>query len=148
MKNLLVAIESCESTTVESPIIKKALELANAFSSRIWLVHVVPPSRQPPYNIDSKVSRHEAAGELRNEHDYLQYLAKCMETRKIAVNALLVQGSIIDSLAKEARRLESDLILLGCHKHGRLYGALMDSAEEGLLSKCPCPIMFVPHSTL
>ena len=145
MKNLLVAIENCETTTTDSPVVKKALEVADAFSSRIWLVHVVPPSRQPPYNIDSKVSRHEAANELRNEHDYLQYLAKCMATRKIDVNALLVQGAVVNSLLKEAVRLDSDLVIMGCHKHGRLYGALMDSAEEGLLSKCPCPIMFVPH---
>jgi len=145
VKNLLVAIENCETTTTDSPVVKKALELADAFSSRIWLVHVVPPSRQPPYNIDSKVSRHEAANELRNEHDYLQYLAKCMATRKIDVNALLVQGAVVNSLLKEAVRLDSDLVIMGCHKHGRLYGALMDSAEEGLLSKCPCPIMFVPH---
>ena len=145
MKNLLVAIENCETTTTDSPVVKKALEVADAFSSRIWLVHVVPPSRQPPYNIDSKVSRHEAANELRNEHDYLQYLAKCMATRKTDVNALLVQGAVVNSLLKEAVRLDSDLVIMGCHKHGRLYGALMDSAEEGLLSKCPCPIMFVPH---
>ncbi len=92
MKNLLVAIENCETTTTESPVVKKALEMAGAFSSRIWLVHVVPPSRQPPYNVDSKVSRHEAASELRNEHDYLQYLAKCMATKKTDVNALLVQA--------------------------------------------------------
>jgi len=145
VKNLLVAIENCETTTTDSPVVKKALEVADAFSSRIWLVHVVPPSRQPPYNIDSKVSRHEAANELRNEHDYLQYLAKCMATRKTDVNALLVQGAVVNSLLKEAVRLDSDLVIMGCHKHGRLYGALMDSAEEGLLSKCPCPIMFVPH---
>ena len=145
MKNLLVAIENCETTTTDSPVVKKALELADAFSSRIWLVHVVPPSRQPPYNIDSKVSRHEAANELRNEHDYLQYLAKCMATKKTDVNALLVQGAVVSSLLREAVRLDSDLVIMGCHKHGRLYGALMDSAEEGLLSKCPCPIMFVPH---
>jgi nucleotide-binding universal stress UspA family protein len=145
VKNLIVAIENCETTTTDSPVVKKALEVADAFSSRIWLVHVVPPSRQPPYNIDSKVSRHEAASELRNEHDYLQYLAKCMESKKTDVNALLVQGTIVGSLLKEAARLESDLVIMGCHKHGRLYGALMDSAEEGLLSKCPCPIMFVPY---
>ena len=144
MKRLLVAVESCETTTVESPIVKQALEIAKPFSSHIWLLHVVPPSRQPPYNIDSKVSRHEAASELRHEHDYLQYLAKCMQNKKNEVNALLVQGSVVASILKETERLNIDLIILGCRKHGRLYGALMDNTEEGLLTKCPCPIMFVP----
>ena len=144
MKNILVAIESCDTTTVESAIVKKAAEMAGAFSSRIWLLHVVPPSREPPFNIDSTVARHEVAAELRQEHEYLQYLAKCMENMNLEVSALLVQGSIISTIAKESERLDVDLIMLGCHKHGRLYTALMDSTEEGLLTRCERPIMFVP----
>jgi nucleotide-binding universal stress UspA family protein len=55
-----------------------------------------------------------------------------------------VQGSIIKTILKESERLDIDLIIMGCHKHGRLYGALMDNTEEGLLSKCTHPVMFVP----
>lgn len=144
MKNILAAIDNCETTTVESPVVKKAIEMAGAFSSRIWLLHVVPPSRQPPYNVDSMMTRRETASELRHEHDYLQRLAKCLQDRKIDTTGLLVQGKLINTMLKEAERLSIDLIVMGCHKHGRLYGALMDNTEEGLLTKCPCPIMFVP----
>ena len=144
MKKILVAIENCETTTIASPIMEKAIELASALSCKVWLVHIVPPSREPPYNVDASLTRHEAADELRHEHEFLQYLAKCMQEKKIDAAALLVQGSIISSLLKESERLEIDLIILGCHKHGKLYGAIMDDTEEGLLSKCPRPIMFVP----
>lgn len=144
MKNILAAIENCEITTIESPVVKKAIELAGPFSSRVWLLHVAPPSRQPPYNIDSMMTRRETAAELRHEHDYLQHLAKCLQERKIDATALLVQGNLINTMLKESERLNIDLVVLGCHKHGRLYGALMKNAEEGLLTKCPCPIMFVP----
>jgi nucleotide-binding universal stress UspA family protein len=126
-------------------MIEKTLELANAFSSKVWLVHVLPHSLQPPFNIDSKTARRELAAEFRNEHEFLQQLAKCIQERDIDVTALLVQGSIIKSILKESERLDVDLIALGCHKHGRLYGALMDNTEEGLLSKCPRPIMFIPE---
>lgn len=145
MKKILVAIDSCETTTAASPIMEKSTEIAQAFSSKVWLVHVVPPSREAPYNVDAQVSRNEAAAELHHEHEYLQYLAKCLQDRDIDASALLVQGSITGSLLKESERLGIDLVIVGCHKHGKLYGALMDATEEGLLSKCSKPIMFIPN---
>ncbi len=144
MKNILLAIESCETTTVTSPVVEKTIELASAFSSKVWVLHVVPPSRQPPYNVDSKVSRNEVAAELRREHDFLQQLAKCMRERNIEATALLIEGKIVRTIMNEAERLGIDLVVVGCHKRGRLYGALLDDTEEGLLSKCARPIMFVP----
>jgi nucleotide-binding universal stress UspA family protein len=146
VKNILVAIESCETTTIESPLIKKTLEVANAFSSKVWLLHVVPHSHQPPFNIDSQTTRREIASEFRNEHDFLQHLAKCIHKKDIEATALLVQGSVIKTILKESDRLDVDLMMLGCHKHSLLYGALMDNTEEGLLSKCSRPVMFVPES--
>jgi nucleotide-binding universal stress UspA family protein len=145
VKNIIIAVESCESTTIASPLIEKTLELASAFSSKVWLLHVLPHSHQPPFNVDSKITRREIAAEFRNEHEFLQQLAKCIQERQIDVTALLVQGPVIKSILKESQRLAADLIVLGCHKHGRLYGALMDNTEEGLLAKCSQPIMFVPE---
>lgn len=144
MKNILVAIESCETTTIESPLIKKTLEMASALSSKVWLLHVVPRSHQPPFNVDSATTRREIATEFRNEHDFLQHLAKCIQKKNVDASALLVQGAVIKTILKESGRLDVDLIMLGCHKHGLLYGALMDNTEEGLLSKCSRPVMFVP----
>ena len=50
----------------------------------------------------------------------------------------------LNTILKESERLDIDLIVLGCQRHSLLYGALMDVTEEGLLSKCAYPIMFVP----
>ena len=144
MKNILVAIDNCETTTIASPIIERTLELASAFSSKVWILHVVPHSRQTPFNVDSKTLRQEVAAELRHEHEFLQHLAKCLQGRDIDATALLVQGAPVKTILKESDRLDIDLIILGCHSHGLLYGALMDVTEEGLLSRCPRPIMFVP----
>lgn len=145
MKNILVAIESCETTTIASPLVEKTLELAGAFSSKVWVLHVAPPSRQHPYNVDSKISRHAVSDELRHEHEFLQHLAKCMQNKNVNATALLVEGPIISTILNESERLGIDLVVLGCHKHGLLYGALMEDTEEGLLSKCTRPIMFIPE---
>ena len=144
MKNILVAIDSCEATTIASPIMERTLELASAFSSKVWILHIVPPSRQPPFNVDGKVLRREVAAELQHEHEFLQQLAQCLQDRDVDATALLVEGPTVRTILKESDRLDIDLVVLGCHSHGLLYGALMDVTEEGLLSKCRRPIMFVP----
>ena len=145
MKNILVAIDSCESTTTASPIVERTIELANAFSSKVWVIHIAPYTRRPiPFNVDSDVIRREVAAELRNQHDYLQRLAQCLRDRDIDAKALLVEGATIRTILQESERLDIDLIVLGCHRHRLLSGVLMEFTEEGLLSKCPRPIMFVP----
>lgn len=144
VKNLLVAIDSCETTTIASPIVQKTIELANALAGKVWIIHIVPYSRQAPYNVDSKTLRKEVVAEYRHEHEFLQQLAKCMHDRGIEAKALMVQGDIVNTIMKESERLNIDLIISGCHKQGMLYGALMDDTEEGLLSKCTRPVMFIP----
>ena len=73
VKNILVAIDVCEDISIASPIMEHVLELASAFSSKVWIIHVVPDMRRPvPFNVDSKVLRREVATELCNEHDCLQ----------------------------------------------------------------------------
>ena len=144
VKNILVAVESCETITIASPIMERTLELASAFLSKVWVLHIVPYSREAPFNVDTKTLRKEVATELHHEHDFLQHLAQCLRDRDIDASALLVEGPTIRTILKESDRLDIDLIILGCHSHGLLYGALIDATEEGLLSKCPRPIMFVP----
>ena len=145
VKNILVAIDSCETITIASPIMERTLELASAFSSKVWILHIVPHPRQPPFNVDNNTLRQEVAVELRHEHEFLQHLALCLRDRDVDANALLVEGATIRTILKEAERLDIDLIVVGCHKHGVIYGALVDVTEEGLLSNCSRPIMFVPE---
>jgi nucleotide-binding universal stress UspA family protein len=67
-----------------------------------------------------------------------------MKDMNINATALLVRGSIINKVLEESERLAVDLIIIGRHRHGPLYSALMDGTDKGLLARCPCPIMFVP----
>jgi len=144
VKNILMTIKDCEDSTITSPIVEKTLELASLCSSKVYIIHVAPPLREPPYNVDSEMFRREVAKELHHEHDFLQYLEKYIQDMNIDATALLAQGTIISAILKESERLAVDLVILGRHKHGPLYRALMDNTEEGLLAKSSCPIMFVP----
>jgi nucleotide-binding universal stress UspA family protein len=144
VKNILVAIDEYEEVTTESPIIERTLQLATAFTSKVWILHIVPPPRRAPFNIDESVLRKEASGELRQEHEHLQQLAHSLRERAVDAKALLVEGSVVKSILRESERLEIDLIVMGCHRHGLLYKALTEGPGEGLLGKCLLPILFVP----
>lgn len=144
MKNILVAIEDCRTTTVESPLIKQAIVLAHVFSCKIKILHVVPRSIQQPFNIDKKTLRDEVAHELHDEHKLLQHLTQCLRNKNIDATSLLVEGEIIKTILRESDRFNIDLIILGRHRHCLLYSALMNGTEESLLRKCSHPIMFVP----
>lgn len=144
MKNILMTIEDCETTTIASSIVEKTLELATAYSSKVWILHIVPPLHQIPYNVDSKTFYRDIATEYGREHDFLQHLAKYMQNKNIDATALLVQGSIVSTILDESERLVIDLVVLGCLKHSKLFSALMGDIDESLLAKCSLPIMFVP----
>ena len=144
MKNILMTVEDCETTTIASPIVEKTLELASTFSSKVWILHIVPSTNQSPYNVDNKMFRRDVATEFCQEHDFLQHLAKCMRDKNIDASALLVQGSILSTILAESERLVIDQVILGCHKHGQLFSAMMNDTDENLLAKCSFPILFVP----
>ena len=144
MKNILVAIDDCQNTTISSPLIEHVIELASVFSSKVMILHVVPQSRQLPFNVDKKALRHEVAHELHDEHEFLHQLSKNLRNRNIEATSLLVEGAIIKTILYESDRLDIDLIILGHHRHSELYDALMSGTEEGLLKKCAHPVMFVP----
>jgi len=87
---------------------EKVLELARAFSSKVWIIHIVPDLRRPaPFNVDSNAMRREVAAELCKEHEILQRLAQCLRNRDIDAMALLIEGATIKTILKESHRLDS-----------------------------------------
>jgi nucleotide-binding universal stress UspA family protein len=134
-----------ENMTIASPLMERTLELARALVARVWLVHVVPRSREPaPFNVDNRILRQEGAAELNSEHEFLHTLARCLRARGVEAQALLIEGATVKILLRECDRLAIDLIMLGCHRHRVPYGVLTDFTEEGVLGKCTRPIMYVP----
>jgi nucleotide-binding universal stress UspA family protein len=145
VKKLLVAIDDCESTTTGSRSMQHVVELGRAFSSRVWLLHVVPESRPGPFNVDRKSLREGSASELHHEHQHILQLAQCLRVRGIDTCALLIEGPPVETILEKHRQLETDLIILVCRKHGSLMGALTCAPRERLLAGCPCPILYIPE---
>ena len=145
MKTILVAIENIVGARLTSPAIEHTVELAHSFSSKVWLVHVVPRLGTTPFTVPREVLRDEAAGELHHEHKVMQRLTAALRDRGINATALLVEGVTVKTILEEAERLDADLIVVGSHSHGLLYRTLLDGTGERLLNKSTRPILFIPE---
>ena len=144
MKKILVAVDSFENLTLGSPLLERTIELASAFSSKVWMLHVTPPSGHSPFNIDHEIFRREVAHELKDEHKIFQQIAKGLRERNIDATSIMVKGETIKTILNEADRLEVDLIIVGCHMHQEFVGAFTKDTARSLLGKCLRPIMFIP----
>jgi nucleotide-binding universal stress UspA family protein len=55
-----------------------------------------------------------------------------------------IQGTQVEDLIEECRRLGAELIIVGSHGHGSLYNLLVGSITAQVLKSAPCPVLVVP----
>lgn len=140
MKTILVPVDFSDATP---RIIAAARPLAEAFSSRVVLLHVAEPEpdfvgfEPGPMSVRAAV-----AGDLRHEHHDLEALKASLPG--LDVLALQVQGATAETIVAESARQGADLIVMGSHGHGALYHLLVGSAATGVLKAATCPVLIVP----
>jgi nucleotide-binding universal stress UspA family protein len=144
MKNILVPVDFSEIT---EPVVATARALAQAFSAKLWLLHVAAPDPDfVGYDVGPQSVRDQVASHLREEHRDLQEEAVRLRDGGVEAVALLIQGPTVEKILAEAERIGADLIVLGSHGHGAVYRSLLGSVSESVLRRAACPITIVPRS--
>lgn len=142
MKNILVTIDFDEGLEL---IIEKASELAKAFNSKVWLMHIAAPNPSfVGYEAGPQCTRDTRAKELRKEHRILQEYANKLRDKGIEAEGLLVQGATIETIILESKKLNIELIIAGHHEHGFLYNAFIGSVSAQIIKKSKIPVLIVP----
>lgn len=148
---ILVAIDLKTGT---DHLLAEAQRYGRAFDAIVDIIHVASPDPefigyiksddpQEQDQIDSE--REPRAKALRNEHQQTQALATTLRTNGVRVDqALTVQGATITMVIEEARRLNSNLIILGSHQHGALYRLWRGDTATEAVKLAPCPLLVVP----
>ena len=116
---ILVAVDLSPAT---ARIVQVTERIARGMSGEAWLLHVA--EAEPDlvgFDAGPKVVRDQVAKEFREEHKQVQQYADQLRDAGIDATALLVRGPIVDTVLKEAKRLEADLIIVGSHGFGALY---------------------------
>lgn len=139
---ILVAVDF---STASEAVLEVTRTYAQKLSAEVYLVHVEPP--EPAfisYELGPQTVRDQVAHDIKTEHSRLQKDARALEKTGIKVTPLLLQGPPDETIAAEAERLETDLIIIGSHGHGALHKMLVGSTSAGVLRKAQVPVLVVP----
>ena len=124
---------------------ERAACVAQSFVSKLWLLHVAPPTKSSvPFNLDRDILRTQAAKQLRLQRRQLRELGDQLRRQRIHVVNRFVLGTVSTTILAEARRITADLIIMGSHGHGNVYHALFGGVGQKVARKAACPVMLVP----
>lgn len=142
MKNILVSIDFNNN---EKILIDKAIEMAKAFDSKIWLLHVAAPEPEfIGFGVGPQYIRDSRAEELRKEHRLLSDYTDLIRLENQECEGLLINGATIEMILEETRKLSIDLIIIGHHVHTIMYKAFFGSVASGVIKKANIPVLIVP----
>lgn len=142
IKNIIVAIDFNESV---GDLLNYAESMAVKFESKLWVVHVAGPNPDfVGYEPGPQYIRDIKAEEFREDHRKLQNICTAFLGEDVECEALLIQGSTVETVLAEAAKLNSDLLIVGTHKHSFLYNLLSESVSLKLLKNAKIPLLAIP----
>ncbi|MHB8632466.1 MAG: universal stress protein [Thermoplasmatota archaeon] len=132
-------------TPASEPALRKAMELAHAWHTRIVLLHILKPLGAPglnPGHPTRPASDNETA-DLTLEASPRAWLSR-LEKAGIQAEYATLPGPAPAALAAEASRLHARVLVLGSHVHGRLAREFLGSVASDLTENSEIPVMVVP----
>ena len=142
IKNIMVAVDFNDSI---GELMVYADSLAQKFSSKVWVLHVADPEPDfVGYEPGPQYIRDIKAEEYREEHHNLQEVCKNFLSEDVKAEALLIQGSTVETVMEEAQKLNIDLLIVGTHKHSFLHNLLQESISLELFKKAEIPMLTIP----
>ena len=139
---ILVSLDISEST---DKVVAEAKKLAKSMSAKLYLIHVAEP--EPDfigYGVGPQTVRDSVSKELHKEHAHIQQIAEQLRESGLDATGLLIQGSISESILKQAKKLNAEMIVMGTHGRGAVYKLLVGSVSEAVLHGAQCPVLVVP----
>jgi nucleotide-binding universal stress UspA family protein len=144
IKNILVAVDFNDNI---GDLIGYAESIATKFGSKVWMIHVSAPDPDfVGYEPGPQYIRDSRAEELKEEHRRLQDLRKTFLSDHLGSEALLIQGSTVETVLEEAKKLDADLLIVGTHKYGFMESFFLESVSLELFKNANIPFMAIPIS--
>jgi nucleotide-binding universal stress UspA family protein len=142
MKNILLAVDNEPGT---SDLVDFAGDMAAKFGARLYILHIASPDPEfVGYDVGPEYIRVSAAREYRDEHRWLQGIAKTLESKQVEARALLIQGYVAEEILKEADDVEADLVITGSHERGFFTNLFMGNTAVELSKKTKRPLLLYP----
>lgn len=142
MKHILVLIDFGDPT---EHVAKYAADLALAFHSNCWLLHVAAPDPEfVGYETGPQYIRDHRAGELKKEHLALETLQNQFRQQNISCEILLIPGNPIEVIQAEINKREIDLVVMGHHQRPALEEWIVGSIGKEVIRETSVPLFIIP----
>ncbi|MCF8239201.1 MAG: universal stress protein [Saprospiraceae bacterium] len=142
MKNILVLIDFEDPT---EHVAAYAMNLADAFRSHCWLLHVASPDPEfVGYEPGPQYIRDHRAGELKKEHIALENLKAQFLEKDIPCEILLIQGYPAKVIQAEVEKRGIDLLVMGHHRRIKLREWIVGSVGKEVLRDSTVPLLIIP----
>jgi len=142
MKKILLAVDNEDGT---NELLDYAGKMASVYGATLYILHIARPDPEfVGYDVGPEYIRLDAARQYRDEHRWVQELAKQLASKNIDARALLVQGYISEEILKQSEDIDADLVICGSHKNGFFYNLFMENTAVELSKKSKRPLLFYP----
>ena len=132
-RRILLATDGSEGADLAA---SRAVELAQRTDSELHLVHV---GCAPVFLMG------EPGAIAYNGMLYEQIEGECRELlRKLSWRVKVAGGEVDLEIVGLAKKLEADLIVMGCRGRGGIRRAVGGSASDAVIRRAPCPVLVVP----
>lgn len=142
MKTILAAIDFSDVT---ERLLELARDMALVHGASLHLIHVEAPEpdfvgyEPGPQHVRDDVA-HQSVRHFKEENS----LRNQLRDQGIDAHSVVLQGPTVEKILEEARRISTDMIIIGSHGHGAVYHLLLGSVGEGVLKRASCPVLVVP----
>jgi len=160
--NILVCTDLTE---LSENVLVKAQEIATATSAKLWVIHIVSPDQGfigyeharlsqmgvLEYEIESQSNsqniRSFISNKLHQNHRKIQTISANIREEGVDTTGLMIQGTIVETILKQASKLNVDMIILGSQQHSFIHQWLLGSISEEVVHNSHVPILVVPKGS-
>lgn len=144
MKKILAAIDFLDST---DKVINYTKKMIKESGGQLLIVH--SETLESYLSTITTEFNQTPSMELINVHkkqieDRLNEIHNNLKKDGIEAECILMEGSTVDNILKEADIFKADLIVIGSHKHGKFHNLLFGSIHKSLIALSRIPILIVP----